>query len=336
MKKIIFKITLFLTSYLLCVSIAGAQLNVGQFNLGGVISLSNELSVDLVPTYPAPNSMVFVSLRMYTEDLNRALIVWTLNGKQLEQGRGLTSFSFMTGPVGSPSRLMIDITLQSGVTFSREVNIRPASVDLLWQSDSFVPPFYRGKALFPKQGNIFISAIPNFNSGASQVDPSKLIYKWTVNNKVQEFNSGYGKSVISVSGPILGTPINAEVQIIDPSNNMTAENSIRIQPVEPIVLFYENSPLYGIIFEKAINSGIGLNGEEVNIVAFPMFMNTQDDIAFSWRMNGKSAPEVAGLSATFRKPEGRGGSTLLSLSAENHSRILQYTEGGLNINYDNE
>jgi hypothetical protein len=130
--------------------------------------------------------------------------------------------------------------------------------------------------------------------------------------------------------------LDIEVLATDPATNLTAESFITINPSDPLLVFYENSPLYGIVFERGINAGIDIKGAEVSVVAAPFFMNIGDRPVYSWRMNGKSTGDVSGLSATFRKPEGVSGSTLLSLKAENQKRILQFVEGGFKINYKND
>ncbi len=333
MEKKFLTIFLLLTFYFSLPIFVSAQFNLGNLNSGGLSSLSDELSVDLIPTYPKPNAQVYVNLRMYTEDLNSAMISWLLNGKVEKEGRGLTSFNFRTADAGSKTTITINIKLQNGINFSKLITINPATVDLLWQSNSFVPPFYKGKALFPPQGEVLISAIPQFNSLNSQIDPGRLIYKWTAEGEVLEGQSGYGKNTIRLTGPILGTAINVEVLVTDPTSNLVAENFITINPINPLIVFYENNPLYGIVFEHSINGGLNLKGEEVSIVVAPFFMNIRDPVSYSWSMNGKYSPDVSGLSATFRRPEGISGSTFLSLKAENQGRILQFAEGGFRINY---
>lgn len=332
MKKIFLIISILLSTVYYLPTILHAQFNLGSFSQNGIASLADELSVDVIPTYPKPNSRVFVELRMYTEDLNSAMVSYLVNGKIIKEGRGLLNFNFAVGGAGSKTTLTINVALQSGVKFSKEIILEPATVDLLWQSDSFTPPFYRGKALFPEQGTVLISATPQFSS----VDPSRLVYQWTVNDEVLESQSGYGKSAVRVSGPILGTSMEVEVLVTDPTSNLVADNFMTISPVRPTMVFYENSPLYGIVFERALNNGAELKGEELSVVAAPFFLNARDPIVYSWSMNGLYTPDVFGLSATFRKPEGVSGSTFLSLKAENQRRILQFTEGGFSIKYKDD
>jgi hypothetical protein len=183
---------------------------------------------------------------------------------------------------------------------------------------------------------VTFEARPLIYSGNTKISAGELVYKWTVDDAVLENQSGYGKNVIRFAGPILGTAVNVDVMVTDPLTNTTARNSVTLNPISPLVVFYENNPRYGIIFENSINDGVNLAGEEMSIIAAPFYMNIKDPISYNWKMNGKFAPEVTGLSATFRKPEEVSGSTLLSLKAENQKKILQSTENGFRINYKNE
>src|SRR3989344_5968640 len=228
MKKIflILPILLLLTSYFLLPTSTHAQLNFDSLNVGSNISLPSELNINLVPNYPKPNSRVRLSLTMYTENLDNAQIDWYVDGKKVLSGIGEKVYTVTTSKAGTETDVEIIITLASGAKFSKSLTLKPATIDLLWQSDSYVPPFYKGKALFPSQGNVVITAMPEFYSGSSKVSPSSLNYSWTVNDKVLQNQSGYGKQSIKVAGPALGTSINVLVTVTDNSMGITSDTSL--------------------------------------------------------------------------------------------------------------
>lgn len=330
------KIFIIISIFVFWANTANAQFDMSQFNLNGATSLADELSIELAPTYPKPNSTVNVGLKMYTEDLNSSLITWIVNGKKVAEGRGEINQTINTPSSGSKLDITVYVTLQSGTTFTKSINLRLGEVYIAWESDSYTPPFYKGKALFPPQGEVRVSAFPELYSGSTKINSSKLNYKWTVNNQVEQSQSGYGKSSILLKGPILGTELNINLLVTDPVTNAVAQGNLNIKPNKPVIVFYENNPLYGIVYEKALNLGTTLKGEEVSVIASPFFLNTKDIIKYSWKMNGKSSNDVDGLSVTFRKPENVSGSTFVSLSAENQKNILQFSEGSFRINYSNE
>ena len=308
-----------------------------QFNVNIPFALENELNVEVVPTYPRPNESVLVTLTMYTADLDSADIAWFLDGKQILIGRGLKQFSFQAGPVGEKSDVEIRVRLQSGTIFSKSFSLNPASVDLVWEADSYVPPFYKGKALHPRQGRLKIVAMPEFSVNSQKIASDKLIYEWSNGLQVYQSQSGYGRNIIVLNGSPLGNSENIEVLVRDPINNIVAQGFVNIGTIDPQILFYENSPYYGYIFEQAIGSAFDLEEEEVSVTAFPYFFTKESGVGlqYSWRLNGKAAPELTdSRTAVFRKPEGEVGQSLIALNIENPARILQFADTNLNIRFN--
>ena len=180
MKKVFLTIFLLSTYYLLFTTSAFAQ-----FDFAG------ELNVNVSPEYPKPNSTVYISLEMYTEKLDSSDISYYLNGKLEKSAKGLKNFSFTVGESSKTSSLEIVIKLHNGTSFSKILGVTPAGVDILWQADSYVPPFYRGKALYGPQSMLQLLANPSFGN-------NNLIYKWSVDGEAFPGISGYGKNAVSI------------------------------------------------------------------------------------------------------------------------------------------
>lgn len=327
------------TKFLIMIGIGIAvlpNLSFAQINIP--FALSNELGVEIIPSYPSPNETVFVNLTLYTDDLNSADITWYQNGKSVLSGKGETKYSFKTGSVGEETKIEIKIKLLSGASFSKSFTLNPASVNLVWEANSFVPPFYRGKALHPRQGSLKIVAMPEFVKGGKRVLPPNLVYQWSSGINVYQDQSGYGKSVIILNGSLLGRAEDIEVLVTDPVNNLVAQGFIDISPIDPEIVFYENSPYYGHLFDVAIDNPFNLKSEEVQIVAAPYYF-TKDggsSLLYNWRLNGQIIPDLTGSrTAVFRKPEDKKGQSIVSLQVENTNRILQQADGGLIMNFSN-
>ena len=300
-------------------------------------ALSNELNVAISPTYPSPNENVFVTLTLYTDDLNSADITWYQNGKNVLSGKGETKVNFKTGNIGEETKIEIKITLLSGVSFSKDFTLNPAGVDLVWEANSYVPPFYKGKALHSRQGVIKIVATPDFVKNGKRVLPQNLVYEWSNDVEVYQSQSGYGKNVIVLSGSILGKNESIEVLVTDPVNNLVARKFIDIVPVNPEIVFYENSPYYGHIFDSAITNSFNLKTGEVQVLAAPFYFTKNDSglLKYEWQLNGQSVPNLFGSrTAVFKKPEDKTGRSTISLRVENANRILQQADGKLTINFE--
>lgn len=301
-------------------------------------ALSNELNVELIPNYPRPNELVFVELTLYTADLNSADISWYKNGKLDLQGKGKVSYSFKNSEAGKETQIEVRIKLSNGTSFSKKLTLNPASIDLIWESNSYVPPFYKGKALHPKQGTVKIVAMPEFIKNGKRVAPENLVYEWSNDVEAYQSQSGFGKNVLILPGSVLGQTEKINLLVTDPVNNLVAEGYLDINPSNPEINFYLNDPYYGYNFENALPKLFDLKNEEVSIIAAPYFTTIEREglLKYNWSLNG--APISAlndSITAVFRKPEDISGQSLLNLRIENSNKILQQGENGILIKFDN-
>jgi hypothetical protein len=273
---------------------------------------------------------------MYTEDINSANIAYYLNGKLVKSGKGLTSFSFKAGNAGVTTNLSISIQLQRGGSFVKELSITPAGLKILYEALSYTPPFYKGRALFAPQGFVKLEAVPQFSASSNSLNNnSNLVYTWTIDGEVRQSLGGYGKNTAVIRGSVLGLSTEVEVTATDPITNVTAEGFTTLDPYDPYIVFYENSPLYGVVFERALGGSIILSNEETNIFAAPFNVSKEDlnNVKYSWRINGISAEGISGRSAIFRKPEGVTGESNISLDIESTAKPLQSGSGSFSISY---
>jgi hypothetical protein len=226
-------------------------------------SLQNELGVEISPDYPGPNKKVSISLSLFTDDLNSATIVWYLNDQKVLEGVGETKYSFKMGQAGKSTKVDIKIKLLSGVSFSKTFTLNPASVDLVWEANSYVPPFYKGKALFSYQSSFKIVATPNFIRNGKLIPAEKLVYEWSNNNSAYQNQSGYGKNVLILNGSVLGREEEIDLLVTDPNSNLVANGFINLRPTEPEIVFYQNDPYYGQIFDNTSSNIFDLKKEEI-------------------------------------------------------------------------
>lgn len=302
-------------------------------------ALSNELIVNIIPDYPRPDSATFISLELYTDDLDSADIEWYKDGELVLSGKGKIKYSFMNGHIGEETNIEIRIRLLNGASFSKSFTLNPASVDLTWEANSYVPPFYKGKALHPRQGTLKIVAMPEFVKNGKRIPSQNLIYKWSDDVDVYQDQNGYGKNVLIVNGSLLGRTENLKVLVTDPVNNLVAEGFIDITPVDPEIVFYQNDPYYGHIFDVTIPNNFNLKSDEVTIIASPFFFTKSDlknNLTYNWLLNGQNTPDLSGSrTAVFRKPEDKKGTSLINLGIENNNRILQQADKNLVVNFSN-
>jgi hypothetical protein len=318
--------------------ISSAQSNIAVPTVNVQYALSNELNVEVDPTYPRPNETVSINLTLYTDDLNSADITWYQDGKSVLSGKGETTYSFRAGSVGEETNIEIKIKLLSGTSFSKTITLDPAGVDMVWEAYSYVPPFYNGKALHPMQGIFKVVAMPEFVKNGKRVSAQNLIYQWSNMVDVYQSQSGYGKSVAILNGSLLGKQENIKVLVTDPVNNLSAEGFLDVTPVNPEIVFYQNDPYYGNIFDTAITGTFNLKTDEVQVLAAPYYFTEQGGgLQYEWLLNGQTIPNLSGSrTAIFRKPEDKtSGISKISLQITNTNRILQEADGNLTMQFQN-
>lgn len=303
--------------------------------------IQTPLIVSVVPSEPRANQITIIGIQSYSMDLDRALITWYVDGVNTNSGVGLKQFRVMAGPSGSTKTVDVTVSTVDAGTFSETIVIRPADVGLLWESDTYTPPFYKGKALHSYNGSFKVVAIPElFTAAGVKIDSKDLIYTWKKNGEVEGSASGYGKNTyIGSQTSYLREGEDISVEVSAPRDNVVASNSILITPLVPEVLLYEKSPLYGIIYEKALRNTMKLTNEEVTIIAEPFSFSVQkrnvSNLTYAWTLNGSPLSDFANKSSvTLRRTSDAAGRANLAVSLQNTFKLLQGGNNGLTISYE--
>lgn len=311
----------------------------GQIQSAVINNAADSTEITTIPASPGANEKVSVKLESFSFDLNSSEIIWAIDGVIKDKGFGKKNFSFKTGSVGSVSLIKAVIKTKEGDTVEKTLVVRPAGVDILWEASSYTPPFYKGKALYGYQNLVTIIALPNIvNSNGTKISPDNLIYKWTKDGKVLGGVSGYGKNKFSFSKSILSRPDEIEVEVTSSDKKIKASGNITIEPVEPKTVIYENNPLYGIIYEKAVSGEFKLNGNEITLTTTPYFFGKNDvggRIKYNWKMNGRSInSKPDARQVTFRNNEESNGSTKVSVDLQNEVKQLQSARADVLLNFE--
>jgi len=278
-------------SLLLLIFVVPVNAQTPQTQLPNLPTAESFLNIKTTPKNPAPNQKVTASLDFHLTDLKKAEISWYLNGKLIEKRIGKTSFEFEMGKVGSISVVSVVIDAFEGEIFQKEIVIRPASVDLVANAETYTPPFYKGRSLYTQKSNVRITAIPEFiNSAGQKVSSNNLVYKWQQGNSVLGEQSGVGRSSITIEGQTITRPLNIKVEVSTLDDSVKAEGTILVQRGETEVLVYEKNPLYGLLLADAANS-LFISEKEITLEAVPYFFSVpsknSSDIEYSWTQNGQ-------------------------------------------------
>ena len=320
---------------LLVTAYASAQ----SFDPIGSGLISQQISSTVSPENPAPGQDVTISLSAYGTDLTKANISWSVNGTRIQQGTGMTQFTLAAGKSGEAKNVAATISPSNGPDITKTFSVSSQDVSIIYESDGYVPAFYKGKAAYAKEGTVTLVAIPNLVANGTKLSPSALTYKWIVNETVQGSKSGFGKNSFIYTGSILDTETFVRVEVSSASGATKGSATILLSPQNPEVLIYEQNPLYGMMLNKELSSnGFSLNGKEATVSAIPFSTSAaklnDGTLSYDWSINGQTIPVPKTQSyATFRNTTGQEGSSLIGVSVSNTTHLLQMMRNSLTINF---
>jgi len=299
--------------------------------------MSQAITMKVSPTLPEAGDTVSVTLNGYSTNISAARITWRLNGVTQKTGIGVDTFQFTAGGIGSRSVIQAVIETSDGFTISKNVTVAPANVDLIWEADTYAPPFYKGKALLAPQAGFKVTALPEIVEGGVRINSQSLLYKWSQDGKILGSQSGYGRSSLTVPSRFLVKPIVVSV-VITSANGTETKKSITVRTSQSKVVIYENNPFNGIRFNQALTEEFSMTENELTLIAIPYFFNPLEkgDSALThvWRMNGELFDTGVGKNTiTLRQPDIAGFSNI-NIEVESRNKILQAAKSGLVLKFE--
>lgn len=312
--------------------------------LAGGIGLNDVLEVTVNPEYPRAFQDVNISVRSYNSDFDRANITWYVDGTPVLKGTGKTSLDFSVGAVGNTTTVRMEASTTNGSFVVRTFSFRPGDVDLIWEAQTYTPPFYKGKRLHSTGADIKVVALPTLReTNGALVSPQNLVYEWKLGSKVLADQSGFGKQSITLGKESTfrsNTLLHVVVSTLDGLSS--AKGTIRITPTSPLVLLYEESPVLGTMFSKALTSSqdLSLTQDEIAIHAIPYFFSTRSaasaQLEYTWYLNGKKLSEPQVPNELILRQTGGTGNARIQVRTQHTDHILQGSQSAVNITYSKE
>ena len=268
-----------------------------------------DLTLEATPQYPAPGENVRFSVQSLLFDLTTSDISWYANEGLVAEGVGTSGVTLTAGPLGSETTIRVEVRKEgaSAATFGA---IRPTALDLLWEADSYVPPFYTGRALPSAGSGVRFFVAPHFQIPGtnSLISPNELVYTWRKNGKIISSISGKGRHTVLIEGPVLFGSDTVSVEVKTADHTLQGGTSVRIASVEPSIVLYEEHPVFGVLYHRAITEGDTLPETEVTFTATPYYAPVRNrdtrNLLFEWRVNRVSVvnnptrPHALTLNAT--------------------------------------
>ncbi len=288
------------------------------------------IDISSSPANPAPGSNVTVSLDSFSTNLSGASISWSVNGKTMTSGVGMESITVQAPITGKTLQVMATIVTVEGANIQKLISVTSGSVDIVWETSGYVPPLYEGKTPYAYQNTVTFIAMPQLVDGSGNpINPKNLIYQWKKNTFVLGSQSGYGKQRLTVTGSVIAEPLTIDVTVSSADGSAHAEAQIKLQPGSPSILFYQDDPLYGVLYNSAITGTLRLIHNQTKVIAAPYgFDVAAQGLVYNWSINGAAQSNLSGSrSAVLGVNGGQQGSSNIDLSLQNTGNdILQGAE----------
>src|SRR3989338_388909 len=280
------------------------------------LSSSNDFDISLSNRYPFSNEEIKAEIINVNFDILKSDIKWLLNNKVIHKGKAEDKVIFKTEELGSSTSLTAVVAGPGGISIQKTVILRPTTVDLLFQADTYTPYFYKGKSFISPLANATVAAIPHFIFQNKKISSENLLFKWYLNNEFKA--SGWGKdSWAFKTGVFSGENYDVKVKIANQNETLIQEGILRLTTQNPEIIFYEYGADEGVKFQKAISDFKTAAGEYVRFIAEPYFApNSQlNGLIYDWKINNQKlmTQEPPFNVLNFSSTPGSSGNALISL-----------------------
>ena len=321
-------IVLFLGIFLALPALTHAQV-LTPYTIEDAQTASN---ITITPKHPSVGESVVVKVLSFAIDLDNSFISFYRNNTLIQSGFGLREVAY--GAIEKQTLIRVVIETPNDQVVEHERNLIPGSLNIVWESNSYTPPFYRGKSLYTKESPLTLTAIPTMRDTTGKlISPNDIKYTWKINGEIQSKKSGLGKKTVLIEKIFIGSQLQVEVLAESRNGEVFAKQSETVVHNIPQLYFYENDPLYGVNWSQVLDQEI-VQGE-ISLTAVPYFFTTQnpDNLLFTWRANGRELPEQSSR-ITFRNTTDLQGLVRVQLSVENIRSFFEQAHKTLSLRFN--
>jgi hypothetical protein len=253
-----------------------------QFAIPQIASI---VSITATPASPAPHQRVHLSVGAFTTDVSAPS--WTVNGKTVAANSD-GSLDIQVGSANEKTVVTVSVTGARGRESATRTLI-PATIDLLVDSTSYTPPFFKGRPLASAGTAMRVQAIPHLGGGTTPVSIGNITFTWRQGGTVVA--SGRGVATVVLSGPPLfgSDTLSVDAQSVDGLYGASA--SITIPGLDPKTVLYIDNPLVGVEYYNALQDGSSVADVESSLIAVPYFTDAvslhDPRFTYEWSVNGQ-------------------------------------------------
>lgn len=261
-----------------------------QSILDGIIPIPQFTSLSATPFSPNPQEKFTVKAQIPSANANATNFSWTVSGRARSDlsGRGKHTIELTAGEAGSAIRIDVRATPPGGDTETASLTVYVSDLALVWRADTYVPRWYKGKALPSSNSEIIVTALPKISLVGSIIRPENLIYQWSIDDTERAL-SGVGANVFRFKTDAFSGHLRwIRVVIEDTQKRIRKTGELLIAPQNPRAVIYASSPLGGIEPRSVVSNFSVVKDALVDLLAEPFFFagKSKREFSFSWNVGG--------------------------------------------------
>ncbi|MBC7981459.1 hypothetical protein H7X65_00085 [Candidatus Parcubacteria bacterium] len=290
--------------------------------------LKEKVYYNVSPQKPKVGDTVQIEVQMYGTEIKDSNFAWKIGGKTFKEEVGANRINFV---LSEKTKIDLTITTAAGISIKKTFDFDPKKIVIIWESKTFMPPFYKGKSLYAKEASIVLNAI-----NLDQENPLTNTYNnytWKVDSTVKGNSSGVGYSSYIYQGDILGLePLftvtmtgiqSAKDRVSNKNASAGGQSILRVQAFPTEIISYEKSPLLGVLFNKTVKSPYYLDKSETTLVSYPVYYALSSSLGgvYEWFINDVKI-NTGSNELSFKKKKDNEQSRL-TVQIKNEASILQ-------------
>ncbi len=251
-------------------------------------AIPQPLALNADPPSPSPREKVSISASTPTTDKNSVTFLWTINGVRRDDlsGVGKSSFTLMAGTVGSFIKVGVTALYPGSGQVKASLSIPVADLSLTWFAETYVPSWYKGKALPVENSVVSLVAVPNVVVGGLLIAPENLIYRWALDDEDKALD-GVGQQVFRIqTSDLPGTSHHVKVTVRDVNRAIIKTGEIFIVSTKPTVVIHKLKPLGGVEPRSVISEVKSRSTEDFTAEPFFFPITSKKQLSFQWDVLG--------------------------------------------------
>ena len=291
--------------------------------------------VSVSESYPSPGAYVDFTIRSNKSFVSSIRsVAWRVDGIERVEYANKMKITEIAGSV--PKRISVRIHYFDSQGERRFTEVfrwmRPVIFDVLWEADSVVTPLYRGHRLAGPQVPV------TFSAKIQYVDQSGVIYtekdfsfRWMIESRYHDDRGPGVSSVVYEDGGSYANKhimVRVEATLIS-SGKVAFEKVISVPIIEPRMLVYPHTLLYGLSRGQVFSDYLSLGDAEVTASVYPFYFSQSDfaknAIHYKWFVNNETSHLKEGRKLDI-SVRGEGAEIPVRVFAQNENKDLQQSD----------